>query len=337
MGGPDMAKLLMGNDVALDAIRQYSDAGNPSAFLAVNEGNSYFQLPDLPGVIVYRTTGRYLVQFGGPFSPPEVRPRLLDAFLGAAAAQQRELVSVQLQVADAPPYLDRGFTVSQIGASFALRIDTFTLRGARFMQLRNKISRALRCQLVVSEAPLERWYDQMRELDARWLTLKGDGARPLEFLVGQYGGRYQSLRRLFTAHQDGRLIGYITYSPVYGSRPGWLHDLSRRLPDSPPGVMEAINKAAIDVFQQEGAKWLHFGFTPFTELASQPKFPGSSAAFHWFMAYLWTHGESVYPAQTQLAYKSKWNQDLVLGEYIGFQHGASIPALVHVFRACNAV
>ena len=29
-----------------------------------------------------------------------------------------------------------------------------------------------------------------------------------------------------------RASGYISYSPVYGSRPGWMHDLSRRQPDS---------------------------------------------------------------------------------------------------------
>jgi lysylphosphatidylglycerol synthetase-like protein (DUF2156 family) len=333
----DMTETMTESDIALDAVQRFTAADNPSAFLAVNEGNSYFRQPGVPGVIVYRPTGRYIVQFGGPFAPPESRGTLLGAFLDFAADQQREVVAVQLQAADAEPYLDRRFTVNQMGASFALRPATFTLRGTKFMRLRNKIARALRSGLEIAEVPLEPWYDKMRALDAQWLTLKGDGAKPLEFLVGQYGGRYQSLRRLFVAHRAGKLIGYISYSPVYGTRPGWMHDLSRRLPESPPGVMEAINHAAIQVFQQEGVEWLHFGFTPFTELTSQPVMPGRSEAFHWFMSHLWAHGESVYPAQTQLAYKEKWDQDLVLGEYIGFQHGASLPALVHIFRACNAV
>jgi lysylphosphatidylglycerol synthetase-like protein (DUF2156 family) len=325
------------SDVALDAVQRFTTADNPSSFLAVNDGNSYFHKSGTPGVIVYRTTGRYIVQFGGPFAARDDCGPLLDSFLDFAAGQRRTVVAVQLQAADAEPYLKREFTVNQMGASFALRPAEFTLHGTKFMRLRNKIARALRSGLEIAEVPLEPWYDQMRDLDARWLTLKGDGAKPLEFLVGQYGDRYQSLRRLFIAHRGGELIGYISYSPVYGSRPGWMHDLSRRLPESPPGVMEAINKTAIEVFQAEGVEWLHFGFTPFTELTSQPVMPGRSEAFHWFMSHLWEHGESVYPARTQLAYKEKWDQDLVLGEYIGFQHGASIPALVHIFRACNAV
>jgi lysylphosphatidylglycerol synthetase-like protein (DUF2156 family) len=331
-----MTATLTSSDIALDAIQRYPDADNPSSFLAVNEGNSYLHLPDVPGVIVYRPTGRYLVQFAGPFAPKEARPRLLRAFLDLAAGQDREIVAIQLQGADAAEYLDEGFTVNQIGASYALRLDTFSLRGTACMQLRNKIARAVRSGLEISEVPLNTWHAAMKELDTGWLGAKG-GARPLDFLVGQCGGQYQHLRRLFVGVHGARLIGYISYSPVYGSRPGWMHDLSRRQPDSPPGVMEAINKAAIDRFQAEGVPWLHFGYTPFSALSTAREFPGYSRAFHWFTEELWTNGGHIYPAQTQYAYKEKWRQDVILPEYIAFQHGASIPALVHVFRACNAI
>ncbi|WP_055494235.1 bifunctional lysylphosphatidylglycerol flippase/synthetase MprF [Streptomyces sp. TP-A0356] len=323
-------------DIALDAIQRYPDAGNPSAYFAFNDGNSYFRLPDTPGVIVYRPVGRYLVQFGGPFAPEQARSRLLAGFSALAEERGREIVAVQLQTKDADIYVDQGFTVNQMGASYAVDLESFTLAGTRFMQLRNKISRALRTGLKIYEAPFDEWEPAVRALDQAWLTTKGDGVKPLEFLVGQTGGPYQSLRRLFVAERDGELIGYVSYAPVYGGMAGWMHDLSRRLPDAPPGVMEAVNKAAIDVFRDEGTRWLHFGFTPFTSLTA-PQFPGHSKAFHWFMNHLWEHGAHIYPARTQLDYKEKWAPSVVLPEYIAFRHGASLPALVHVFRACNAV
>src|ERR1700761_4466544 len=149
-----MTETLIDSDVALDAIQRYPVADNPSSFLALNSGNSYFRAPDLPGIVVYRSVGRYIVQFGGPFAPDEVRGPLLDAFLAFAADRQQEVVAVQLRAADADPYLARRFTVNQMGASFALRLATFTLRGTRFMQLRNKISRCLRSGLEVSEVEL---------------------------------------------------------------------------------------------------------------------------------------------------------------------------------------
>jgi lysylphosphatidylglycerol synthetase-like protein (DUF2156 family) len=329
-----MTDALTRTDLVLDAIQRYAD--NPSSFLAVSEGNSYLHLPDTPGVIVYRTAGRFLVQFGGPFAPREARARLLRAFLDLADSQGREVVAIQLQAADADEYLAEGFTVNQIGSSYALRLDKHSLRGTEFMRLRNKIARALRSGLTISEEPLDRWHTAMTELDAAWLGTKG-GAKPIEYLVGQYGGPHQPLRRLFVGTRGDRLTGYISYTPVYGSRPGWMHDLSRRQPDSPPGVMEAINKTAIDTFRAEGAQWLHFGFTPYSTMSETVQFPGHSRAFDWLARDIWANGAHIYPSQTQYAYKEKWHQDVVLPEYIAFQRGASIPALVHVFRACNAI
>jgi lysylphosphatidylglycerol synthetase-like protein (DUF2156 family) len=331
-----MTVTVVESDIAVDAIRRYSHAGNPSAYFAFSEGNSYFRLPGEEGLIVYRPTGRYLVQFGGPFAPPDSAARLLKGFVEYAGQHGREVVSVQVQSADVPAFLTAGFTINQMGSSYVVDLDGFSLYGTRFMQLRNKISRALRNGIEIVEAPYEDWRAAIRELDAAWLSTKGEGVRELDFLVGQTGGRHQGLRRLFVAVKAGRLVGYVSYSPVYGPLEGWMHDLSRRQPDSGPGVMEAINKAAIDTFRAEGVRWLHFGFTPFTSL-NAPLPPGHSRAFQWFMNYLWEQGAHIYPAQTQLAYKQKWAPSVVLPEYIAFQGRASLPALVHVFRACNAI
>lgn len=323
-------------ELALDAIQRYTDGDNPSSFLAVSDGNSYFTSADRPGVIAYRTAGRYLVQFGAPFAPAAASEDLLADFVAFAANQDRTVVAVQLQRSEAQLYAKNGFTVNQIGGSYAVDLSTFSLRGTAFMQLRNKISRAARAGLTVVESTVEEWHEAMRALDSTWLRSKGEEVHQLEFLVGQYGGTMQPHRRLFVGLIDGQLAGYISYSPVYGSRAGWMHDLSRRIPDRTPGVMEAINHAAMETFTAEGVAWLHFGFTPFTALAEEHEVDGHSPGFAMFMQLLWAHGEAVYPAQTQLAYKQKWAPDLVLPEYVAFHGPASIAAFAHIFRACNA-
>jgi lysylphosphatidylglycerol synthetase-like protein (DUF2156 family) len=332
-----MTDVIISDNLILNAIQEYSAADNPSSFLAISQGNSYFTIPNRPGVIVYRTAGRYLVQFGGPFAPEESYRDLLLAFVDFAAEQNRTVVSVQLQGMDARIYVENGFTVNQIGASYAVDLQTFSLAGTKFMQLRNKISRAIRNGLTILEVDYDEWRDDIAQIDTEWLPLKGEGARQLDYLVGQCGGPAQRYRRLFVGVIDGKAAGYILYSPVYGSRPGWMHDLSRRRPSISPGIMEAINKAAIDRFQAEQVRWLHFGFTPFTGLDTSLEMPGSSKAFRWFMHHLWEHGEGVYPAATQLAYKQKWNQSLVLPEYVAFHGPASIDAFIHIFRAANAL
>jgi lysylphosphatidylglycerol synthetase-like protein (DUF2156 family) len=332
-----MTETLVSPDFVLRAVQEHTDAENPSAFLAVNEGNEFFTVPDLEGVVAYRPTSRHLVQFGGPFAPRETYLDVLDAFARHAAERGLPIVAVQLQERDARIYAANGFTVNQIGASYAVDLDGFTLDGTRFMQLRNKISRALRNGLTIAEADYDDHAAQMQAVDQVWLPSKGDHARQLEFLVGQYGGAMQKHRRLFAGRIDGELVGYISYSPVYGSRPGWMHDLSRRRPDNSPGIMEAINKAAIDTFVAERTPWLHFGFTPFTTLRDDWELPGHSHAFNWFMHVLWEHGAAVYPAATQLAYKSKWAPGLVIPEYVAFQGQVSLTGFAHIFRACGAI
>lgn len=323
-------------DPVFDAIGHYTDADNPSAFLALNSETSRFTAPDLPGVICYREAGRYLVQFGGPFAPERAYDALLDRFEQHAERLERRVVAVQLQRHDAHRYARRGFTVNQVGASYAVDLRTFSLRGTRFMQLRNKISRALRNGLQVDEVNLDGWYDALGEIDRAWLGSKGEHAAPLEFLVGQYGGPAQRHRRLFLGRIEDRPVGYISYSPVFGTRAGWMHDLSRRVPEGSPGIMEAINNTAIEVFRAEGVPWLHFGFTPFSGLDEKLELPGHSAALRWFMHFLWDEGAAIYPAQTQYSYKQKWAPDVVTPEYFACHGKASVVGFAHVFRACNA-
>lgn len=332
-----MTNTVAADTLALDAIQSYSHAENPSAFLVVNEGTTHFTVPGIPGVVAYRTAGNYLVQFGGVFAPEASYLDLLQAFRELAKEQGRQVVAVQLQRADAQRYASQGFTVNQVGASYAIDLVRFSLRGTFFMRLRNKIARARKAGLTVREASLGEWSQAIGELDQIWLRSKGEQTKELEFLVGQCGGEMQPHRRLFVGLLDGRLVGYISYSPVYGSRSGWMHDLSRRIPSTLPGIMEAINHAAIEQFTAEGADWLHFGFTPFTGMADEFELPGHSRGFQQLMLALFEFGEMVYPAKRQLAYKQKWQPHAVLPEYIAFAGPADIAAFAHVFLAAGAV
>ncbi|GAA4815891.1 DUF2156 domain-containing protein [Streptomyces ziwulingensis] len=316
----------------LDTLAAHSD--NPSSFLALNSGNEYFRADRFDGACAYRLSGRYVLQFGGPFTAPEHRARLLDAFTAHAG---RRLVAVQLQRADAELYAAHGFTVNQIGASYAVDLSRFTLRGSRFVRLRNKISRARRAGLEVTEILDGDDCGELDRLDQRWLREKGRLVKELRFLVGQRTGSLQRHRRLFAGRVDGEVVGYINYSPVYGTRPGWLHDLSRRRPDAPPGVMEALNATVMERLVADCAGWLHFGFTPFTGLAQEHELPGASPLFSRFARWLAEHGDAVYPAASQLEYKQKWAPHEVLPEYIAFRGRPRPGAVWQLLRATNAV
>ncbi|MDT0380544.1 DUF2156 domain-containing protein [Streptomyces sp. DSM 42041] len=316
----------------LEALASHSD--NPSAFLALNEGNEHFHDPVSGGVCAYRRAGRHVFQFGGPFAPPDRRADVLESFLREAGPR---VVAVQLQHADAQLYARHNFTVNQLGASYAVDLARFTLRGSRFVRLRNKISRARRAGLEVAEVRVGEDTTQLDAIDESWLQGKGRHAKELRFLVGQRTGAAQCHRRLFAGRIEGRVVGYLNYSPVYGSRPGWLHDLSRRHPDAPPGVMEALNATVMESFASEGAGWLHFGFTPFTGLAARHEVSGASPVFAHAVRLLARYGEQIYPAASQLEYKEKWAPHAVLPEYIAFRGGPGPVSVWRLLRATNSL
>jgi lysylphosphatidylglycerol synthetase-like protein (DUF2156 family) len=315
------------------ALERFAD--NPSAFLALNQGNEYFTDPDIDGFVCYRQHGRRRLQFGGPFAAAPDRAELQARFLSQTHEDRRRVIGVQLQRDDARLFAEAGCVVNQVGASYAVELTDFSLRGKRFLKLRNKISRAQRAGLEVTEVDADGYVDQIADIDARWLRSKGKHAKELAFLIGEIGGPWQKERRLFVGHLDGKPVGYISYSPVYGTRPGWLHDLTRRLPDCPPGVTEAINIHAVTRFTESGVPWLHFGFTPFTSLDDELEFPTKGKIGARLIKLIANHGEKLYPAQTQLGYKLKWHPTVVLPEYFAFDGGISPRSLWSLARVTN--
>ena len=319
-------------------------ASNPSAFLALNRDTRRFSVPGVDGFIAYRAAGRkHFVQLGGVFAAPADQDRLLEEFMAMASGERRHVVAVQLLRADAERYARRGFTVNQFGASYGRALASFTLKGSAHMQLRNKISRARRAGVVVSEVGVDRPLAvdldaQLDEVDAEWLRAKGRLVKEMAFMVGERKGPAASLRRLFVAtDSDGRLLGYITFSPVYGTHAGWLHDLSRRRHDATPGTMELVIVTAVERFRDEGAGHLHFGLTPFTGLASDHELDSSSRLAATLVRLLADHGRHVYPAADQVAYKQKWGPDLVQPEYIAFAGGVSLRSVWALLRLTKAL
>jgi lysylphosphatidylglycerol synthetase-like protein (DUF2156 family) len=195
----------------------------------------------------------------------------------------------------------------------------FSLAGGPKMQLRNKIKRARNLGLHVVELGKDvprdaAWFQKLEEISAAWLAAKGK--KELDFMVGEVGRPEDTDRRIFLV-LDGeeKPVAFVSYVPVWGhERPGYLHDLTRRVPDVPPGAMELCNAEAIDRFRAEGVQYLHFGFTPF--IVDEEPNPAANRLLHRAVGWLRRHGQKLYPADSQAAYKTKWGTDVIEREYV---------------------
>lgn len=306
---------------------------HPSGYFALSPRKDRFTVADIPGLIAYKEQGKHLVMMGGVHAPEPHRAQLLDSFLAAAAKRKQGVVALQLDEKQIPLFASRGFTVNQFGSSFALRLSGFTFAGTKRMKLRHKIKRAQQAGLRVVEVGREipdneSTYNQIYAISDNWLKQKG--RKELDFLIGEIGHSGQSQRRIFAvvdAHE--KMLAFITYVPVWGEHPGILHDLTRRLPDAPSGVMELCNAFAIRRFTEEGIPYLHFGFTPFI-VDDRPR-PGENRILASIVRLIGKHGSAIYPALDQVRYKQKWAPDIVEREYIAYNR-LSLRTLIDVLR-----
>ncbi|MGW0246342.1 phosphatidylglycerol lysyltransferase domain-containing protein [Nocardia goodfellowii] len=318
---------------AIDAIAAYAD--HPSAFIACNDETSHYFAPGLPGVVPYRARGGTVLVFGGPFGPPGARERLLEHFR-RDVVRRRRIVAVQVRPGDVEMFARQGFTVNQFGCTYGIDLSAFTSKGKPLAKVRQNVSRAAREGTTVHELPPGLRGDELDAIDRQWLRAKGWHVKKLDFMVGQREGRGAGARRLFVAERAGRITGYVSYSPAYGSRPGWLYDLTRRTPEASVGTIELVNLTALQQFKAEGAGWLHLGLTPFAGIGPDDHASGSGLV-RWMIRTLSERGAFVYPAASQQAFKRKWAPHVIEPEYLAFGGGPRPSSVWQLLRVTNSI
>jgi lysylphosphatidylglycerol synthetase-like protein (DUF2156 family) len=176
-------------------------------------------------------------------------------------------------------------------------------------------------------------FAQLHAITRSWLANKRKVE--LDFMIGELGVPNDPTRRIFSAVDNAeRTIGFVTCVPAWGQMPGYLLDLCRCLPDAPSGTTELIIAEAIGKLMSEGTAFLHLGFVPF--IFSGAEYPVASRTVAWLGAVLRRHGQAVYPADSQLAYKLKWGPGVFDREFIVARH-LSLRAVFDLVRLTRSL
>lgn len=314
--------------------------GHPLAILMTHPESRLFSLPGIDGGIACFEYRKWVIVIGGLLCGDEDKTVLLGTFLKRLKDAGKTPLFLFFREADGMYLQHAGMSVNQIGASCGLDLSSFHMNGRAFQQLRYKIRKAERANIEVMEITDGRAHaavsPRLQQINDNWL--EGKGKRMLQRLVTDFDSIRvpDEHRRLFVAMQEGEAIAYILYSRVFGSHPGWFHDLSRREQSAPDGIMQLINRQAIATFQEEGCRYLNFGFTPLVEMG-RGEFSSSSSLFGRIAAWLAARDGVVYPAGSQWQYKKSWRPHRLEAEYMAFPRGKTLSALWGLLKASNSI
>ncbi|WP_371655769.1 MULTISPECIES: DUF2156 domain-containing protein [unclassified Streptomyces] len=300
-----------GGDTVFGELRAYGE--NPSAFLAMSEGKEYFTVAGRHGVIPYRDTGGHLHQSAGVIASHDGQEPLLRAFTEFAAERRRKIVATRLRRPEAELFSRCGFTVNQAGSSYSVYLPEFRLGGPRLAELRLAVSRA--------------WLAGVEAAEVAEVAYEDIAAGTAEAADG---------RRVFAGRIGDEVVASLTYLPVFGTRPGWLHHTAHRVPGAPEGALEAVNLEAIRVFGAEEAQWLHLGFTPFAGLCAQYELGSAGVLAARLLRLAAERGEWRHAAAGRLAYQRIWDPHLVQPGYLAWQGRAAAGALAELLRLAKS-
>ncbi len=315
-------------------VERYGD--QPSSSLVLCTDKQYFSSAQTEGIVAYNTYGNYIFQYGNVIAPNNQKAALLLNFREFARQQGKRICAVQIGAQDVPFYTDEGFKVNQFGCTYSLDLNEFQVSGAVYRNIRNKIRRAERQGVDVAEIGVdlprsETLLAELNDLTSSWLHLKGRRKKLMKFMVGELEVDDNTPQRIFVSLIKGRIVGFITYLPTYGKLTGYLHDLSRRGPDGPPGIMELTNFTALSRFQSEGIRYLHFGVAPCVGIDSHwDNSQTRSSALAWALSTIANHGQIIYRAKSQAKYKMKWRPQIVEPEFVAFE-GRFRPSMIWSF------
>ena len=157
-----------------------------------------------------------------------------------------------------------GYQVNQFGIDTEIPIDEFNLAGKQRAKLRQWKNKCMREEVVVKEQFIGDFSNQgeIKQLSDNWLKKKGGSefsflVRPLRF-HNEEGVRY------FWAYKNDKLVGLAVFDPIYeaGKVVAYYHNMDRMNENAPHGTSAFIILSAIDVFKEEGVRYISLGMSP---------------------------------------------------------------------------
>lgn len=250
-------------------IRKY---GNQCmSFSTLQPEMHYFDVPGM-GFIAFREKWGYRLTLSDPVCDAKDREAVLRELL---SMDGKNTLFVQLTQDTAELLHSKfGLYATQFGSEIIVDLENWNLKGKKKQILRTSVNHARKEGIVIEERCT---HAECRRLTDEWLNTRKVRNREIGFLIRPMEMEYEEGTRKFFAHQDGKLIGFIYFDPIFSDNRviSYVPNISRFSNNFKQGIFYPIMVHAMEVFKQEGIKMMNLGLCPL--VVDDRDYPSESA------------------------------------------------------------
>jgi phosphatidylglycerol lysyltransferase len=275
------------------------------SYFALQDGRSYYFLPDGSAFLSYRLWGNVALVGGDPVGPPHRIVDCIRSFQEVAKASGMQPCFLGIAAETVHLYREAGLRTLKIGEEALVDLRTFEAPS-----LKRKVRRAARHieEIGVSmttyrshEIPAD-VEAAARAIDREWVEIKGGAERGFSMTLGRFPRPDDEGCEVTVAACDGKVIGFVSVVPVYGTR-SWSLDAMRRSPNSPNGLMEAMIIHLCERYRDAGYRTLSLNFASLANSVDDM----TSRVLDETRRFIFDNLSGVYQLKTLAQFNSKFN------------------------------
>lgn len=253
--------------------------------------------------LMYRGYGRSLIALLDPVGRRDEYAELVWRFVEFARSQGCRAVFYQVSPAILSPLADAGLRAFKLGELAEVKLETFDLKGGRWANLRQAVSRGDREGLtfeMVAAADVPSIMDDLKTVSDAWLT--EHETREKGFSLGAFDPAYLEAQPVAILRHQGRVVAFANVL-VTDTKAEATVDLMRFGPDAPRGAMDFLFAKTMLHLREEGYRTFNLGMAPLSGIRKRQAAP----VWDRFGSAVYDLGERFYNFKGLRAFKQKFN------------------------------
>jgi phosphatidylglycerol lysyltransferase len=305
------------------AILAAADCAEPGANLALLGDKRFLFSPSGLSFLMFGVRGRSWIALGAPVGCRQERLDLLWNFRELADAHAARPGIYGVGPEDLPDLVELGFSIQKIGESAAVPLDSFSVEGRRFGNVRRSWRKAgeegARFEVLPS-GQSGAVMAHLKSVSDQWLGHHAGGEKA--FSMGGFEPAYVCEFPLAVVRVGDQIIAFANLW-LTAARTAFSMDLMRYSDAAPKNVMDFLFVELLQWGREQGFEAFEFGMAPLAGLEDRPLAPIMSRVGR----LLFERGEEIYNFRGVRRFKDKYDP-LWQPRYIAAPNKWAIPILL---------